>query len=101
MARLELTSCRWRGGLNTWHTLPADKIFRLSKSFRFGSQLANVANTLIAYQNEEESLKGTSVPGEIYRPLKSMEFFGGEKWTMLFRSNEGACPLGRVCPGSC
>lgn len=67
---------RWRGGLNTWHTLPADRTFRLSKSYRFGSQLANVANTLTAYQNEEESVKGNSAPGVVYRPLKSLEFYG-------------------------
>ncbi|KAL8284154.1 hypothetical protein RQP46_004903 [Phenoliferia psychrophenolica] len=80
----------WRGGTNRWLEKPADPVLRLSQSFRFGCDIANLANGILALNSEDVPLRGTSEPSRIFRPYPPLSvppFDTDAPWTVLFRKN--------------
>ncbi len=49
----------WRGAVNAMETFPCDASFSLTKSFRYGSSIANVANKLLDFKGEKQRIQGT------------------------------------------
>lgn len=50
----------WRGAINAMQKISFDKESTLSHSFRFGSEIANLANQILFRMNEDKTLKGNS-----------------------------------------
>ena len=50
----------WRGATNAMQKISFDKESTLSHSFRFGSEIANLANQVLLRMNEDKTLKGNS-----------------------------------------
>lgn len=57
----------WRGAINAFKQLEG-KTLSLSQSFRFGEEIADVANKILTIKNEPKTLKGyKKIPSNVFR----------------------------------
>jgi hypothetical protein len=71
----------WRGAIDALEVLPGE-VLRLTQSFRFGGQIAEAANGLLAAMGERFPLVGSGKPGFVDVP-------DGEPDAVLCRTNAG------------
>lgn len=71
---------QWRGSVNAMNNIPSDKTLYLTKSFRFGKNVCDVANTILSYAGFDKEMKSLDTVGKDE----------GKYNTYLYRSNAGA-----------
>lgn len=73
----------WRGARNAMESFPAKECF-LTRSFRFGEKVAQMANSILEKKGETMKIKG-------FKQIKSQinKSINGKPFTYLFRTNAG------------
>ena len=70
--------------------MTADTELRLSQSHRFGTRIANAANSILELRNEDVPLTATAGPGVLYRPdSQPVTITRSLGRTVIFRTNNG------------
>jgi len=62
----------FRGATNAMEQIEADAHFSLTGSYRFGQEVADIANSILAVKNETMRLRGLGAPSKI-RPIAASE----------------------------
>ena len=77
---------QFRGNVNAFEYLPASEgmTFKVSESFRFGSEVAKVASAILAFKGESTPVKGFKEGDEIASFIPE-----GEKHAFISRTNSG------------
>ncbi len=76
----------FRGAVNAMDSIKADERFYLTGSFRFGSEVADVANRILRMKRETQTLRGFGNPGQVI-PATTKVGHAKEGHTVISRGN--------------
>ena len=76
---------QFRGSVNAMEIIPYET-FPLSQSFRYGQEIADLANTILNHHNEDINIKGN---GNVSSVVNAKEYQGTDKLLVITHTNKG------------